>query len=130
MISVRPQHDHRSASPQDAALLPDNPGLDFLSSEEWASVAAKLQLTPRELSVATLLFEGKSRFQVSRRLGCAPGTVRVYIDRLFAKLQVSDRVGVVLRVVRIHWALTQQKQQPFAQRQVGDTPSTGPLARE
>jgi DNA-binding NarL/FixJ family response regulator len=92
---------------QESLLSPQNPGADFLSSEDWIAVATRLQLTMRELGVAVLMFEGHTRFQISRRLGCAPGTVRVYIDRLHAKLQVNDRVGVVLRIVRVHWALTQ-----------------------
>jgi len=49
-----------------------------------------------------LIFEGKTRHQIARALHCAPGTVRVYIDRLFAKLQVTDRLGMALRLVRMH----------------------------
>lgn len=86
-------------------MSPDNPGSDLLSPEDWVRVAEMVHLTPRELTVAVLIFEGRTRYQIARRLGCAPGTVRVYIDRLFAKLNVHDRVGMVLRVVRIHWNL-------------------------
>ena len=84
---------------------PTNPGHDFLSAEEWVRVAAKAELTARELSVAVLLFEGKTRAQTARKLRLAPGTVRVYIDRLFVKFNVRDRVGLVLRIVRIHLAM-------------------------
>jgi DNA-binding NarL/FixJ family response regulator len=90
--------------------------VEFLTSEDWLAVAARLQLTARELSVAVLIFEGNSRFQISRRLGCAPSTVRVYIDRLFAKLQVRDRVGAVLRVVRVHRTLTQETPGPVSHK--------------
>jgi DNA-binding NarL/FixJ family response regulator len=79
-----------------------NPGEGLLSAEDWAAVAARCGLSARELSVATLMFEGKTRAQIARRLHCAPGTVRAYIDRLFAKLRVEDRLGMALRVVRIY----------------------------
>ena len=77
-----------------------HPGEGLLSLEEWDRVGAHFGLTQRELAVARLIFEGKTRSQVARRLSCASGTVRVYIDRLFAKLQVQDRLGMALRVVR------------------------------
>jgi DNA-binding NarL/FixJ family response regulator len=88
-------------------VAPKNPGLDFLSGEDWVRVSTKLDLTQRELSVAVLIFEGKTRAQIARKLHIAPGTVRVYIDRLFDKLNVVDRVGLVLRIVRIHLALVE-----------------------
>ena len=64
-------------------LMPQNPGEDMFSGEDWTLIAASLHLSARELSVAVLMFEGKTRFQIARKLKCAPGTVRVYIDRLF-----------------------------------------------
>ena len=73
--------------------------------EDWIALAGQLGLSARELSVAVLMFEGKSRYQITHRLGCAPGTVRVYIDRLFAKLNVNDRLGMALRVMRVHLGL-------------------------
>jgi DNA-binding NarL/FixJ family response regulator len=91
------------ASPID--LMPRNPGEDMFSGEDWTLIAASLRLSARELSVAVLMFEGKTRFQIARKLQCAPGTVRVYIDRLFTKLHVMDRLGLVLRIVRIHLQL-------------------------
>ena len=94
------QADTLATSASDA--LPRHPGHGLLSSEDWVRVATRLQLTARELSVAVLLFEGKTRFQIARKLQCASGTVRVYIDRLFAKLNVKDRLGMVLAIVRLH----------------------------
>ncbi len=92
----------RAAHPLPAA---GNPGEGFLTNEDWAAMALAANLTGRELSVAMLIFEGKTRYQIARALHCAPGTVRVYIDRLFAKLEVTDRLGMALRLVRLHLAL-------------------------
>jgi DNA-binding NarL/FixJ family response regulator len=77
----------------------------MLSPESWAQVGQQLGLSARELSVAILILEGTSRSQIARRLQCAPGTIRVYIDRLFAKLHVEDRLGMVLRLIRVAVAL-------------------------
>jgi DNA-binding CsgD family transcriptional regulator len=64
-------------------------------------VGQHLGLSARELSVAILILEGTSRSQIARRLQCAPGTIRVYIDRLFAKLHVAERLGMALRLIRV-----------------------------
>ena len=85
-------------------MTPQHPGEALLTAEEWQEIAARFCLTRRELSVVTLIFEGKSRFQIARRLHCAEGTVRTYIDRAFAKLEVCDRLGMALRVVGSVWS--------------------------
>jgi DNA-binding NarL/FixJ family response regulator len=56
-----------------------------------------------------LIFEGNTRFQIGRRLQCADSTVRVYIDRVFAKLNVVDRLGMALRILRVHLALQRKR---------------------
>jgi DNA-binding NarL/FixJ family response regulator len=108
MKSRRSQREHGDDNrPGDSPidLKPRNPGEDMFSGEDWTLIAASLHLSARELSVAVLMFEGKTRFQIARKLQCAPGTVRVYIDRLFTKLQVKDRLDLVLRIVRVHLQL-------------------------
>lgn len=84
-----------------------NPGQDLLCESEWQDVASALSLSERELQVAKLLFEGCTRDQIGCQLrkpsgDCIrPGTVRVYIDRLYKKARVDDRTALALRVVRI-----------------------------
>ena len=84
-----------------------NPGEDLLSDFEWQDVANVLALSERELQVAKLLVEGCTRDQIGARLRkptgecVSPGTVRVYIDRLYKKAHVDDRTALALRVVRI-----------------------------
>ena len=80
----------------------DHPGRDFLSPADWIQVGSLLRLSQRELVIAVLIFEGKKRASIGRQLGLSAGTVRVYIDRLFDKLNVEDRLGMVLRIVRVH----------------------------
>ena len=43
-----------------------NPGVGLLASDDWDLVAYQLRLAARELSVAMLMFEGKSRYQIAR----------------------------------------------------------------
>lgn len=78
-----------------------HPGELLLTPQQWEVIGKQFRLTKRELTVAVLIFEGRTRRQIAYRLDCAPGTVRTYIDRLFAKLEVTDRLGMALRVVRV-----------------------------
>jgi DNA-binding NarL/FixJ family response regulator len=41
---------------------------------------------------------------MASELSFAPGTLRVYIDRLFDKLAVADRLGMALRIIQAHLA--------------------------
>jgi DNA-binding NarL/FixJ family response regulator len=100
----------RTAAPKTAAesdrfLVPNDPSEDFLTPEDWVNVGAAAKLTARELEVANLLFAGKTRAGVARRLQIDVETVRVYIDRLFKKLGVRDLRGMILRIARLHLAI-------------------------
>jgi DNA-binding CsgD family transcriptional regulator len=51
----------------------------------WAS------LTPAELQVARLAGQGLRNEAIARRLFIAPGTVKVHLTRIFAKLGITTR---------------------------------------
>jgi DNA-binding NarL/FixJ family response regulator len=97
---------------RECLLTPENPAEGFLTPEEWVSIGTALDLSSRELCVAILIFEGHTRGNISRTLHRAdgkpisPGTVRVYIDRVFEKFHVKDRVGLVLRILRVHRSIS------------------------
>jgi ATP/maltotriose-dependent transcriptional regulator MalT len=66
-----------------------------------AAVATDIRLTPRELSVLTLVADGLTAAAVARRLVVAERTVHKHLERAYAKLGVSDRVSAVLRAQRL-----------------------------
>ena len=78
-----------------------HPGKDLISTDEWDKIVRELGLTMREAEVAKLLMVGQTRSRIAKTLNCSVSTVRVYIDKLFEKLMVQDKVGIVLRLVRI-----------------------------
>jgi len=53
-------------------------------------------LTARELEVLTLIGRGRSNPEIAQDLCLAPGTVRTHIGRIFAKLELRDRVQAVI----------------------------------
>jgi DNA-binding NarL/FixJ family response regulator len=53
-------------------------------------------LTAREREVLTLIARGRSNTEIGQDLHLAPGTIRTHIDRIFAKLDLRDRVQAVI----------------------------------
>jgi len=58
------------------------------------------RLTPREGQLAQLIAHGLSNKEIAYRLNIATGTVKVYLSRLFDKLNVSDRYELALLMLK------------------------------
>ena len=78
---------------------------------QWQSLGDLFELSDRELTVAQHLFSGESREQIALALRksdgtcLSPETVRVYIDRLLRKLNVSDQMQMAIRILRVRGML-------------------------
>jgi DNA-binding CsgD family transcriptional regulator len=81
--------------------------MGFFTAEQWTALGQILGLSDREREVTRLMIEGLSRTEIAARLRKPDGkrlsaeTVRVYIDRIFQKARVEDRLHLGLRLVRI-----------------------------
>lgn len=59
------------------------------------------QLSERELEVLAWTARGKSLTTIATILELSPDTVKTYLKRIYAKLEVSDRVGAVVKALRM-----------------------------
>lgn len=71
------------------------------------------ELTKRENEVLCLVAQGLKNQEIAEQLVVTPGTVKTYINRIFYKLGVSDRVSAVL----VYGQRTKSSQQSAMQRQ-------------
>jgi DNA-binding CsgD family transcriptional regulator len=55
------------------------------------------QLTPRQRELLHLVAAGHTNAQIARRLGVSEGTVRVHLQNIYGRLQVSSRTAAVTR---------------------------------
>ncbi len=77
-----------------------HPGHSLVAAQEWPEIADELGLTIREWQVCILLFQGQTRESIANRLSISTRTVRQYLEQMHRKLDVCDRVELVLRVVQ------------------------------
>lgn len=61
---------------------------------EFQAIAA--HLSPNELSLATLIAAGHNNKSAARQLQLSEGSARVYLNRIYTKLQVSNRLQLAL----------------------------------
>jgi DNA-binding CsgD family transcriptional regulator len=55
------------------------------------------QLTPRQWQLLRLVAAGHTNAQIARRAGVSEGTVRIHLQNIYARLQVSSRTAAVTR---------------------------------
>jgi two-component system, NarL family, response regulator LiaR len=60
-------------------------------------------LSDREMDVLRLVAEGLSNQQIGGELYISPGTVRIHVSNIIAKLGVNDRVQAAVRALREGW---------------------------
>lgn len=61
-----------------------------------AAASALATLTPRELEITQLVAEGLSNSEIADRLVLSHATVKTHISRILAKLELRDRVQLVI----------------------------------
>jgi len=71
---------------------------ELFSEEQWSQLKEQLGLPPRQAEIARHIMHGKSDKQIARELGISLPTVRTHMTRLFRKLDLNDRVELILRV--------------------------------
>lgn len=64
-------------------------------------VDSKPVLSHREIEVLTWMARGKTTQTIATILDLSPDTVKTYSKRIYAKLDVTDRVGAVLKGLRL-----------------------------
>jgi len=73
-------------------------GMHGLSAPARPAQAAEHKLTGRELEVAKAIATGASNKEVARQLSITERTVKAHVSGLFAKLAVSDRLQLALKM--------------------------------
>jgi DNA-binding NarL/FixJ family response regulator len=73
-----------------------------LTKREFDRVAQALELSPQQARIVSLLMEGMTDKEIAAEMDLKFSTVRTYMDRIFLRLGVDDRVELVLHVFGVH----------------------------
>ena len=87
MITARLQHRH---------IQP------LFTEHQWQRIAQRLELSRRELEIVRLVLEDAEEQSIAAQFGTSINTVRTQLKRLYWKLGVRSRVGLVLGIIREH----------------------------
>jgi DNA-binding NarL/FixJ family response regulator len=60
----------------------------------------RIYLSPRELNIIRLVGQGKSNIEIARELKLKISYVKNIVSRLYDKLEINDRGGLVLYAIR------------------------------
>lgn len=60
-------------------------------------------LSPREREIVRWMSKGKSNADIATILGLSPATVTTHVQRVYAKLEVNDRVSCVAKAMAHHY---------------------------
>jgi DNA-binding NarL/FixJ family response regulator len=82
----------------------------LFSEGQWLRIAASMEFARRELEIVRLIFEDEQEQSIASELAISVNTVHTHLKRLYSKLVVTSRAGLILQIVREHLADSQDAQ--------------------
>ena len=79
--------------------LPIQPGRSILTLETWKTIAQSLHISNRELQIIQGIFDDRKELAIADELTISAHTVHTHLERLYRKLGVSSRVGLILCIL-------------------------------
>ncbi len=73
-------------------------GQSLLRDDQWRSIGRSLHLSGREFQIVQRLFDDEKELAIAQQLGVSPHTIHTYLGRLYRKIGVASRCGLLVRV--------------------------------
>ena len=70
----------------------------IFSVDTWTKIGHSLSLSPRELDVVKGVFDDDNEQVIAEALSISAHTVHTHVWRLYQKLEVHSRAGLVVRI--------------------------------
>ena len=68
------------------------------TAEEWSRIVKAMRLSPQQANIVGLIMQGRRDKQIAGELQLSASTVHTHLRTIFVRLDVQDRVELVLRV--------------------------------
>jgi DNA-binding CsgD family transcriptional regulator len=79
-----------------------------VSPVPWCAICTSLRLSRREQQIAEGILEDLKEVAIARRLGMSLSTVKTHTERMYRKLDVASRPGLIRQLWFAHVALLAQ----------------------
>lgn len=76
-----------------------------LGTRDITDIALKFRLTEREKGTVKLLLEGLTTKEIAQRMNISPNTVKAFLRTVMLKLEVSNRSGILAKILGTLWLL-------------------------
>ena len=73
----------------------------LLDDRDWRAIFNALALSPQRAKIVELLLRSAIDRQIALALGLAAPTVRTYLQRVFLRMDVRDRMELAMRVLDV-----------------------------
>jgi DNA-binding NarL/FixJ family response regulator len=70
----------------------------FLSPALWRHVVDMLELSSQQARIVSLILQGRADKDIVEEMRLSRYTIRTYLRRIFDRIGVEDRIGLILRV--------------------------------
>ena len=77
-----------------------------LDDRHWQAIFTSLRLSPQQARIVELILRSAGTRQIAAALSISEPTVKTYLQRVFARLGVRDRVGLAMRVLAVSHEVT------------------------
>ncbi|MGD8452978.1 MAG: helix-turn-helix transcriptional regulator [Phycisphaerae bacterium] len=81
-------------------------GQEILTDAQWSRLGQALRLSERELQILQCIFQDQTEAAIARALRISAHTVHTHLERVYHKLDVRSRAGLLVRVFAEHLALS------------------------
>jgi DNA-binding NarL/FixJ family response regulator len=72
-----------------------------LNAHHWQAVVEELRLSPQQIKIVELVLRSAGDREIASVLGLAEPTVRTYLQRVFLRVGVRDRMQLAMRVLDV-----------------------------
>lgn len=103
---------HMSIKSTNSSVVPGFVGRDLLTDSQWDSIARRLRFSRRETEVVQYIFEGLKESAIAYHLGISAHTVHTHIERIYRKIGVGSRCGLLTRVFATYLSLEDNGRAP------------------
>ena len=74
--------------------------IERFAPEEWSELRRRNSLSPQQFKLLGLLMNGLQDREIAEAMRIGLPTVRTHMTRMFARIGASDRIEVILKVLR------------------------------